>query len=466
MAFHSFEFLLAFLPLVVFGYAVLGRVSANAAKAWLIVSSLVFYAWGEPRTLPILAISIAFNYWVAAGLGPETPGSGIRLKAALAINILALAVFKYTGFAAGNVNAVLGTNWSFPALLLPLGISFFTVQQIMFLVDRHQGVAPRVPALDYALFVSWFPYIVAGPITRWKEVIPQFPKERVRLRGENLARGLMLFALGLAKKVILSSAFSHWADTGFENPAGLGLMGAWLATAGFMFQLYFDFSGYTDMARGAAMLLNIELPENFNNPFQSRSVTEFWQRWHITLTNFITNYIYTPILRARRPTFRRAIFATIVTMTIAGIWHGASWGYGLFGLWHGLGLATNNFWRRTKKNIPPSVAWFGTMTFLLVGFAFFRAHTVGDAWIVIRSMGAPIHLSGPTFVEMMADRNPTRLASLLAGFALLFYPSTAGQIAARAPLRPRLAAALAACLFLCFILMNSKPVTGFIYRQF
>jgi len=466
MPFYSFEFIFIFLPLVVCGCAALGRLSSDAAKVWLIVSSLVFYSWSDPRALPILALSIVFNHWISAGLGPDTAHSENRLRLALAANILALGIFKYGGFASANSNAILGTHWSFPALILPLGISFFTVQQIMFLVDRHQGLVPQARFLDYTLFVSWFPYIVAGPITRWKDVIPQLHTEKMRLCDQNLARGTILFILGLAKKVILSSAFSHWADAGFEHPAGLGLMGAWLATSGFALQIYFDFSGYTDMARGAALLMNVKLPENFNDPFRSLSIIEFWQRWHISLTNFITNYIYTPILRARRPTFRRAIFATIVTMTIAGIWHGASWGFALFGLWHGVGLAVNNMWRRYKKTVPAALAWCATAAFLLVGFALFRAHTLADAWIVIRSMFAPAHLGGPTFVEMMADREPTRLVSVLAGISLLFYPSTASQVSMQARLRLRLAAALAVCLFVCLIWMNSKPATGFIYRQF
>lgn len=466
MVFHSFGFILVFVPLVVCGYAACGRISEDAAKLWLIASSLVFYGWGDPRSLPILASSVIFNYWISERLGPDVPGSGNRLKLALIANIAALGVFKYTVFATANLNAILRANWSLPAILLPLGISFFTVQQIMFLVDRHQGVSSRVRFLDYALFVSWFPYIVAGPITRWQEVMPQFKIANLRLQPENLARGTTLFVLGLAKKVILSSAFANWADTGFDHPAGLGFLGAWLATASFMLQLYFDFSGYTDMARGVALLMNIQLPENFNDPFRSLSITEFWQRWHKTLTNFITNYIYTPILRARRPTFRRAIFATIITMTITGVWHGATWGLALFGLWHGVGLAVNTMWRRTKKPVPTALAWIGTMAFLLVGFAFFRAHSVSDAWTMIGAMFMPVHLSGSTFLQMIADRPPTRMVSLLAGMAILLFARTASEISAQAQLRPRLAAALAFCFFLCLVLMNTKPVSGFIYRQF
>jgi D-alanyl-lipoteichoic acid acyltransferase DltB (MBOAT superfamily) len=466
MPFHSFEFIFLFIPVVVAGYTLWGRVSVDAAKIWLIVSSLVFYGWSEPRALPVLAISILFNYWIGQRLDPKFTNSGLLLKLALAANILALGVFKYAVFAGTNVNAIFGTSWSFPALLLPLGISFFTVQQIMFLVDRHQGVAPRPRFIDYALFVSWFPYIVAGPITRWKDVIPQFPSKKVLLQDENLARGTALFIFGLAKKVILSSAFANWADSGFDHPEGLGLLGAWLATIGFALQLYFDFSGYTDMARGAALLLNINLPENFNNPYGSLSITEFWQRWHISLTNFITNYIYTPILRARRPTLRRAVYASLVTMTIAGIWHGAAWGYALYGVWHGICISVNTVWRKYKKSMPDPLAWVLTSACVLIGMAFFRAPTVGGALTVIRSMFLPTHLSGPAFVEMLADRQPTRLLSILVGVGLLFYPANASQFAAQMRLRPRLAAALAICLFTCLIFMNSKPTTEFIYRQF
>jgi alginate O-acetyltransferase complex protein AlgI len=465
MAFHSFLFIFIFFPIVVVGYALWGRLSVDAAKVWLITSSVVFYAWSGPRALPFLVLSILLNYWVSGRIATAAD-SGKYLKLALVANIAALGVFKYSAFASNNIRTIFGGHWSVPELVLPLGISFFTVQQIMFLVDRHQGVAPRPRFLDYALFVSWFPYIVAGPITRWRDVIPQFPVGKASLHDDNLARGTILFILGLVKKVILSSSFSNWADIGFEHPNGVGLMGAWLATSAFGLQLYFDFSGYTDMARGVALIFNVNLPENFNNPFWSRSIAEYWQRWHMSLTAFITNYIYTPILRAKRPTFRRAIYATVVTMTIAGIWHGAAWVYALFGLSHGIGLAVNTAWRKYKRTMPEALAFCTTAAFVLVGFAFFRARTVGDAWTLIHSMFLPAHLAGPTLTAMTADREPARLFSSVVGVVLLFWPATASQFANQINLRPRLAFALALCLFLCLMSMNSTPVTGFIYRQF
>ena len=466
MPFHSFGFIFVFVPVVLAGYALWGQKSADAAKGWLVAASLVFFCWSEPRALPVLAISILFNYWISTGLGPDVDGGGRRLKLALAANLLVLVIFKYAGFASSNLNAVFGTTWSFQPLLLPLGVSFFTVQQIMFLVDRHQGVAARPRFLDYAFFVSWFPYIVAGPITRWKDVIPQFPDGKARLQEEYLARGTALFIFGLGKKVILAGAFSQVADPGFEHPDGLGFLGAWLATVSFAFQLYFDFSGYTDMARGIGLMLNVSLPENFNNPFRALNVTEYWQRWHISLTNFITSYIYTPILRARRPTFRRAIFATIVTMTIAGIWHGASWGYALFGVWHGIGLVVHKTWLKYKKTMPDALAWPITASFVLVGFAFFRAHSTADAWFIIRSMFVPAHLGGPTFAVMSTYRLPAQMFALLLGIVVFFYPTMASHLASQASERPGLTTALAVCLFICLLYMNSQPPEGFIYRQF
>jgi alginate O-acetyltransferase complex protein AlgI len=466
MQFHSFQFIFLFLPAVLVGYALLGRVSASAAKGGLIVASLFFYFSSDARALAVLLASILFNYQIALRLDPGKDSNGRWLKFALIVNLSALGLFKYFDFTAANIGAALGRQWSPAALLLPLGISFFTVQQIMFLVDRREGLATRPALLDYALFVSWFPYIVAGPITRWRDVVPQLPKGKTGLHAENISRGLSLFVMGLGKKVLLSSAFAKLADAGFAHPRDLGLFGAWLAPAAFALQLYYDFSGYTDMGRGAALMLNVTLPENFNNPFRALSVTEFWQRWHITLTNFITNYIYTPILRARRPTFRRSIVATVAAMTLAGIWHGAGWGFALFGLWHGIGLAANAACRRYKRQMPVAIAWCLTCAFLLVGFAFFRAHTPGDAWIVIRSMFVPGRLSGPAFLAMIADRAPGHLIAMAAAIALLFLPDTSSQVAAQSALRPRLAVALAACLFLCLIEMNSQPTVGFIYRQF
>jgi alginate O-acetyltransferase complex protein AlgI len=467
MPFHSISFVLAFLPLVVGAYAILGPASPILGKTWLICASLVFYAWSGPKAVPVLVLSIAFNYWISLRLAPDSAGSGRWLSLALAANILSLGAFKYTGFAIANADALLGTRWSAPSLLLPLGISFFTVQQIMFLVDRHQGVVPRQRFIDYVLFVSWFPYIVAGPITRWKDVIPQFQTRKMGIEGENLARGTALFVLGLAKKVVISSAFAPWADDGFLHPTGLGLMGSWLAAVSYAMELYFDFSGYTDMARGAALIFSVALPENFRDPFRSLSIIEYWQRWHISLTNFITNYIYTPILRRGRPTFRKAMMATMVTMTIAGVWHGAAWSYVLWGVWHGVGLVGNHIWRKyAKVSLHPLLSWCLTAAFVLVAFVLFRAPTVAGAGAILRSMFMPAQIGGATLREMMADSQMTRVIAMLGGIALLFYPATASQVAEQTELRPRFAFALAACTFLCIIIMQSKPTLGFIYRQF
>jgi D-alanyl-lipoteichoic acid acyltransferase DltB (MBOAT superfamily) len=468
MPFHTFGFILVFLPLVAGGYFAIAKVSGDYARAFLIAASLVFCAFGGAGSVAVLAASIAFNYAVSLRLGRDNPVSGRWLRFALWTNVLALCVFKYSAFAVTNLNAMAGTHWQTPALIQPLGISFFTVQQCMFLVDRHQGVTQRQRFSDYALFVSWFPYMIAGPITRWKEVVPQFRTEvNARVNWENVSRGTILFVLGLTKKVVLSDTFVKWVHAGFSAPGELGFAGAWVSVICYGAQLYLDFSGYTDMARGAARMMNIDLPENFDDPFRSRSIIDFWQHWHMTLTHFITNYLYTPILRSSgRPTLRKSMAATVAAMTIAGLWHGASWNYVIFGLWHGIGLAVNQAWRRSKRRIRGQVSWLITAVFVLIGFVFFRSATLSLAFSMLHAMFLPGIMIGKTFRQMVQDADALQAAGMIAALAVMCARRSAREVSEQVELRPRAALAVAACAWFAFVIMNSRTTVEFIYRQF
>jgi D-alanyl-lipoteichoic acid acyltransferase DltB (MBOAT superfamily) len=467
MAFQSFLFIFGFLPAVLAGYH-LSRARPALQRWWLAACSWVFYAYAGWGAVPVLAASILLNFWISTRLGPEAPGGGRWLRLGLSLNILLLLVFKYAGFAAANFNALAGTRFPAPHLVLPLGVSFFSIQQVIFLVDRHQGVTERQRFADYVLFVCWFPYILAGPITRWKEVMPQMHAAGRRgLDAEAISRGLTLFVLGLAKKVLIADSFEKTVASVYSRPAEAGFLGAWIGVIAFALQLYYDFSGYTDMARGIAQGLNITLPENFRDPFRALSIIEFWQRWHITLTNFITNYIYSPMIRAwGRPTFRKAMWATFLAMTIAGLWHGASWCFVVFGVWHGLGFVVNHLWRKSKRRLPEGICWAVNTAFVLIGFVFFRSATLADAMRLLGVMLRPAGLTVAGLRSALAVATVAEWAAFVIAIGLVCAPVRAAGAAESGSLRPRFAAALAVVFFLTLVVMNSKATVTFIYRQF
>jgi D-alanyl-lipoteichoic acid acyltransferase DltB (MBOAT superfamily) len=396
MTFNSFSFLFVFLPaaLVVYFALARGARSASWAKAWLLLASLVFYSAARLEYLPLLVGSIGFNYVVAKSLlgqPAEKRSRRFLLIGGIAANVVFLGYFKYAAFLVENLNGLLGTHLALPQMSFPLGISFFTIQQIMFLVDCYEGLVDGHNWLDYFVFVGFFPYVTMGPLVRWKQIVPQMNAPGARVfNADNFARGLFLLVLGLFKKAVLADSFFRWADAGFSYGHPLSLAGGWIAAISFTFQLYFDFSGYTDMAVGAALMLNIAVPQNFDAPFRSLSISEFWRRWHMTLTNFITTYLYTPMLRSmKQVTFAKALMATFLAMAIAGLWHGAAWTFIIFGALHGAALVINQCWKKAKWPMPAPVAWAVTFGFVVVALVFFRAGSVQQAWEMVRAMFVP-----------------------------------------------------------------------------
>jgi D-alanyl-lipoteichoic acid acyltransferase DltB (MBOAT superfamily) len=390
VAFNSLTYLFLFFPVVASGYFVLARrKNQSLAKYWLILASLVFYAQGRATDLFVLGGSLAGNYLLGRRLLGAAPQSRrLTLIGAISANVILLCAFKYAGFFATTFNQATGSHLHAPAMSLPLGISFFTVQMIMFLVDCFEGGIESAPWLDFLLFGSFFTYITMGPLVRWKQIVPQWnDPSRRRPNADRMAPGLFLFASGLFKKVVLADCFFRWADAGYSYTHPLSFAGAWITALAFTFELYFDFSGYTDMALGAALMLNFDLPQNFDAPFRSRSIIEFWRRWHITLTNFITTYIYTPMLQAiGSVTFAKAMVVTFLAMVIAGFWHGASWTFIVFGMLHGIAIIINQVWRKNKLPMPD---WLGvTLTFLFVvgALVFFRSRDLAQAWGVSTAM--------------------------------------------------------------------------------
>jgi alginate O-acetyltransferase complex protein AlgI len=412
MLFNSFEFILLFLPLTLLIYFMLLRRRLTiAAKSWLLFASLFFYSWWNIKYLPLILGSILFNYTVGGLLVEYDSGRQRVSKKAIfvfgiAANIALLCWFKYMDFFIGTTNGLLGAQLPLLKIVLPLGISFFTITQIAFLVDAYEGLVEERNLLNYSLFVTFFPHLLAGPILHHSDMMPQFERMRNKVvNWKNLYLGLMLFFLGLFKKVVLADTFSVWASAGFDTTQPLTLIPAWLASLSYTFQLYFDFSGYSDMAVGIGWMFNISLPINFNSPYKATGIIDFWKRWHITLTNFVTTYLYTPILRAfGRITFTNSLMAIFLAMLISGFWHGAGWTFIIWGGMHGLGLVLNHIWRKKKLPMPSFLAWLITFNFVNVSFVFFRS----------KSLDGAIRL-----LEGMAGLNGVMLHKSLAKFAVL-----------------------------------------------
>lgn len=411
MLFNSYEFIFLFLPLAFLGYFWLNKKRlTNASKAYLVFASLFFYSWWNIMYLPLILASVLFNYVIGTGMlrakakcaegNKKIVSAKTLLIIGITANVSLLGYFKYMDFFIFNTNAVFGTDYAFMHIALPLAISFFTLQQIAYLVDSYEGLAKENDFLNYSLFVVFFPQLIAGPIVHHKEMMPQFEGLRSKIfNHKNIAAGLFIFSVGLFKKVFIADTFAIWATNGFDHAQVLTFFEAWATSLSYTFQLYFDFSGYTDMALGAALLFNIRLPQNFNSPYKSKGIIEFWQRWHITLTNFLTTYLYTPILRSyKKITFEKAMFATFITMFIAGLWHGAGWTFIIFGSLHGAGIIVNHYWRKTKIKLHHIAAWFITFNFVNIGFVFFRATDIESAGKVLSGM---VGLNGvvlPTFL--------------------------------------------------------------------
>ena len=396
MLFNSYEFIFCFLPISFLVYFYLNKKKLIvAAKIWLLFSSLFFYSWWNVMYLPLILTSVLFNYSISnAMIEHDESKDGYfakksLLQVGLLFNIGLLVYFKYMDFFILNTNAVFGFNIALLHLALPLAISFFTLQQIVFLIDSYEGLVKEKNFLNYTIFVTFFPQLIAGPIVHHKEMMPQFASVKNKVKNyKNIALGLFIFSIGLFKKVVIADTFAVWATHGFDLSTRLSLFEAWATSLSYTFQLYFDFSGYTDMAIGAALLFNIRLPINFNSPLKATGMVDFWQRWHITLSKFITAYIYTPLVRSfDRLTFHKAMFATVITFLIAGLWHGASWMFVIFGGLNGLGIVANHYWqKKIKIKMNKVLAWFITFNFVNITFVFFRANELDDAVKVLKGM--------------------------------------------------------------------------------
>ncbi len=399
MLFNSYEFIFIFLPITFFVYFYLNKKRlTEASKGFLVFSSLFFYSWWNVEYLPLILSSMLFNYVIGKSLAKggatkvrlsTSPKGASRkglLSIAIAANLALLGYFKYSDFLIGNINYALSTNASLLNLALPLAISFFTFQQIAYLVDSYRRETKEYDFLNYAIFVTFFPQLIAGPIVHHKEMMPQFASNRTKLINyKNVALGLFIFSIGLFKKVVIADTFSVWANAGFDTAETLNLFAAWATSLSYTIQLYFDFSGYTDMAIGLALLFNIKLPVNFNSPYKATNIQDFWRRWHITLSRFLRDYIYIPLGGNKSGSFR-TYTNLMATFVLGGLWHGAGWTFVFWGLLHGLALVIHRLWSKLGIRLWRWVAWFVTFNFINVAWVFFRAKEWNDAMRVLEGM--------------------------------------------------------------------------------
>lgn len=417
MLFNSPEFLFCYLPIVVAGYVVLGRFGRTPVVAWLSLMSVAFYGYWRPAFLLLLVGSIVVNYACARAIWRYRARPGIQrtlLILGVTANLGALAYFKYLFPLLHFFNDALGLGYAVGTVILPLGISFFTFTQIAYLLDLAQDEAGPQDFTSYVLFVTFFPHLIAGPILHHREIMPQFAASRsFALRWDDFALGLSWFVLGLCKKVLIADHLAPYADAGFAHPETLTLTSGWLTVLNYAMQLYFDFSGYSDMAIGLARMFSIQLPLNFDSPYKASSIIDFWSRWHMTLTRYLTLYLYNPIslsinrrrAAAGKPNARKALktlsgFTALVavpnmaTMLLAGVWHGAGMQFVIFGALHGMYLTINHGWRVVRVEgsvLAKVVSWTPvsvvlTLLAVFVGQIFFRAASVHDAMQVLAAL--------------------------------------------------------------------------------
>ncbi|MDJ0659222.1 MAG: MBOAT family protein [Crocosphaera sp.] len=402
MLFNSTIFILGFLPLTLLGFWGLSQLRlTQGVTIWLLISSLFFYSYwnifspaGQGQTIEyifLIILSLVINYIIGTEIAHSKQSSN-RAKFFLIVgtilNLGVIVYYKYANFFLNSINSLFSSNYQIENLILPLGISFYTFTQIAYLVDAYRGELKKenynLPT--YGLFILFFPQLIAGPILRHDELIPQLRSLKNKIFSpKNLALGLIFFTIGLSKKVIIADTLSPWVATIFNHTSSLTFLEAWVGAISYTLQLYFDFSGYSDMAIGLGYMFNIVLPINFNSPYKATSISDFWRRWHITLSNFLRDYLYIPLGGSRRGEIRR--YANlIITMLLGGLWHGAGWTFVIWGGLHGLYLSINHGWRKLNISLPQWLGWMITLLAVIFSWVMFRAQSLSDATEMVQAM--------------------------------------------------------------------------------
>lgn len=399
MLFNSYEFIFAFLPITLILFFWFSKLKlTKLALIWLTFTSFFFYSFwniftpdGNPSYVLLIILSIVFNHQMGSlisSANPPSKKSKYLLIFGTVINLLFIGYYKYAAFLISIFNDLTPAKLEAPNLILPLGISFYTFTQIAYLVDAYRGELKenRYNLLEYSLFVIFFPQLIAGPILRHDELIFQFYKlKNYCFSQKNFALGLSLFCIGLSKKVLIADNLSPWVSPIFSNTANVNFIEAWVGALAYTFQLYFDFSGYSDMAVGLGWMFNINLPINFNSPYKAESISDFWRRWHITLSNFLRDYLYIPLGGSRKGETRRYV-NLIITMLLGGFWHGAGWAFILWGGLHGIYLSVNHWWRKLNIPLPKILGWLITFLAVIISWVLFRATTLQDGMNLLTTM--------------------------------------------------------------------------------
>lgn len=465
MLFNSHEFIFFFLPFTFFTYFYLNAKKLTLmSKYFLVLASLFFYSWWNVLYLPLIVGSIVLNYFLGFILSSRKKHLAISRKSILilgiSINLFSIGFFKYSDFFVYNLNFLFESNIALLNLVLPLAISFFTFQQIAYLVDSYLGRTKEYNFLNYALFVTYFPQLIAGPIVHHSEMMPQFANRRNEIKDyRNISLGLFIFAIGLFKKVAIADTFSLWAIEGFDQQLSLNFYEAWITSLSYTFQLYFDFSGYTDMAIGTALLFNIKLPINFNSPYKALNIQDFWRRWHITLSRFLKDYIYIPLGGNKKSTFY-TYQNILITFLLGGLWHGAGWTFVFWGFLHGVALVLHRIWQRFNFSMPKFIAWLITFNFVNISWIFFRAKDFSDALKVLKGMffgGLEISLN----VEFL-----TSFCYVLFGFFVVLFCKNSYELMQKFDFRRGYALFIIGTLFIFHFLSLNQQNSPFLYFNF
>ncbi|SEA93028.1 MBOAT family protein [Variovorax sp. YR216] len=497
MLFNSYAFIFCFFPIVLFGFFLIGKRNVRAAAGFLALASLFFYGWWSVEALPLLLGSICFNYWAGLRLtrGPGRTDAGRKrmLVFALTVNLAVLATFKYANFFLANVNEGIAAAGFTPVAMLhialPIGISFYTFTQIAFLVDCWQDKVHERSFIHYVLFVTYFPHLIAGPVLHHAQMMPQFANPATyRADTNKIALGLAIFVFGLAKKLLIGDKVGEYADlmfNGVHNGTAPMLYTAWLGVLAYTLQIYFDFSGYSDMAVGLSLCLGVKLPLNFNSPYKSTNIIEFWRRWHISLSTFLRDYLYIPLGGNRKGPARRYL-NLFITMLLGGLWHGAAWTFVIWGGLHGMYLVINHLWnskiRRDSKpgRLAKVLGWFLTFLCVMIAWVVFRADSMHAAMEIYKGMLGFHGTALEAFTEFgpVPSRKPEFFQTMIVGlFICLALPPTitlqrwvpqAQSLAAR----PRASLAFTAFMALITVLLLGLCVSRlgsyspFLYFQF
>jgi alginate O-acetyltransferase complex protein AlgI len=470
--FNSGEFCFIFLPLTLLLFYAAAHWHLTRLAIWILgIASAIFYLYATPVVpvqlgpihLPVppylllLLASIVGNYYIGAQLRKRS--SSLTLGLGVAANLAVLCYFKYANFFLSNFNDIAGWKLTFPHIFLPLGISFYTFQSIAYLCDCREGKVGRHSMLDFAVFLHFFPQLIAGPIVHHREMLPQFRSLRTFVvNHRNLAMGFALFTMGLVKKVLMADRYAGWVGDPFLHVDHLSMAGAWSATLAYGLQLYFDFSGYTDMAIGLGLLFNVRYPQNFNSPYKAESLIDFWRRWHMTLSRFLRDYLYIPLGGNRHGKFRRYV-NLLITMILGGFWHGAAWTFVVWGAWHGFFLAVNHAWEERGGKLPRLVSHLLTLLVVFVGWVFFRSLTFHDSLTMLGNMfgfgGIRHGLQGPPVTEVVW---------IVIGFVVVLALPNSLQIIAR--VRPTAIWAWIVILAFLYTIYHFDQTTEFLYYQF